>query len=126
MVTRHSAKYLQGILNALNASSHGPRSISYEVEMELLVLPLPPDSAVPETATRSNKTAGHKQEDLPPDATRLSGEAEGLKHRSLCPAMTRSCLPAQAEELKTQKVTSTCQPTQVCLPLPLHLLKSSK
>lgn len=54
------------------------------------VLPVPPESAVPETATGSYKTAGYKQEDLPPDATGLSGEAEGLKHRSLCPAMTHN------------------------------------
>lgn len=76
-----------------------------QVAMELLVLPVPPESAVPETATGSDETASHKREDLPPDATRLSGEVEGLKHCSLCPAMTRSRLLAQAEELKTQKVT---------------------
>lgn len=80
------------------------------------MLPVPPESAVHETATGSDKMAGHKQEDLPLDATRLNGEAEGLKHRSLCPAMTRSRLPAQTEgkarsreaQLKLNCCCSTC------------------
>lgn len=80
------------------------------------MFPVPPESAVPETATGSDEMDGHKQEDLPPDAKRLSGEAEGLKHRSLCPAMTRSRLPAQTEEkarsrevqLKLNCCCSTC------------------